>query len=365
MIDRYFIFSKSLLCCDAGHTALPRGASLFVAPFEFLWTQGVIRRVLGWCTNAFETARFSWICRRTRTVSDWGLLRLYGSQEQQESHMCFKLNDLHKMAPRVFSFNSSRETGKGESFHVMHGFSKIKGKARHPMEDVLVSLYKEFKGHKLGLFAVYDGHLGRDVADYLEENLFDTILDEPDLFCNPKTALENAYHSTDAVILQMSHPGGSTAVTAIVVDNKRLLVANVGDSRAVLCEAGEAKQLSVDHEPSAERQLVESRGGHVTHFPGDVARVDGQLAVARAFGDKSLKQHLSAEPHVCEVILSERSEFMILGSDGLWKVIENQVAVDLIRGIKDPEEAAKCLTSTAVQKKSRDDISCIVVRFHA
>ncbi|XP_024529219.1 probable protein phosphatase 2C 58 isoform X8 [Selaginella moellendorffii] len=270
-----------------------------------------------------------------------------------------------QMAPRVFSFNSSRETGKGESFHVMHGFSKIKGKARHPMEDVLVSLYKEFKGHKLGLFAVYDGHLGRDVADYLEENLFDTILDEPDLFCNPKTALENAYHSTDAVILQMSHPGGSTAVTAIVVDNKRLLVANVGDSRAVLCEAGEAKQLSVDHEPSAERQLVESRGGHVTHFPGDVARVDGQLAVARAFGDKSLKQHLSAEPHVCEVILSERSEFMILGSDGLWKVIENQVAVDLIRGIKDPEEAAKCLTSTAVQKKSRDDISCIVVRFHA
>ena len=52
---------------------------------------------------------------------------------------------------------------------------------------------------------------------------------------------------------------------------------------------------------------------------GDVPRV-GQLAVARAFGDKSLKKHLSSEPDVSLEIVDEDTEFVILASDGIWKV---------------------------------------------
>ena len=60
---------------------------------------------------------------------------------------------------------------------------------------------------------------------------------------------------------------------------------------------------------------------HVS-LAGDVPRVDGQLAVARAFGDRSLKKHLSSEPHVAEEVIDENSDFLILASDGLWKVIK-------------------------------------------
>ena len=55
-------------------------------------------------------------------------------------------------------------------------------------------------------------------------------------------------------------------------------------------------------------------------IPGDVPRVDGQLAVARAFGDKSLKKHLSSEPDVSVETISESTDFLILASDGIWKV---------------------------------------------
>lgn len=55
-------------------------------------------------------------------------------------------------------------------------------------------------------------------------------------------------------------------------------------------------------------------------FIGDVPRVDGQLAVARAFGDKSLKRHLSSEPDVKTVGIDDDVDFIILASDGLWKV---------------------------------------------
>lgn len=54
---------------------------------------------------------------------------------------------------------------------------------------------------------------------------------------------------------------------------------------------------------------------------GDVPRVDGQLAVARAFGDRSLKKHLSSEPDVVEEPIDENTDFLILASDGLWKVM--------------------------------------------
>jgi len=43
--------------------------------------------------------------------------------------------------------------------------------------------------------------------------------------------------------------------------------------------------------------------------------------------------------------------------------MSNQEAVDAIRDIKDPQAAAKHLTEEAVARKSKDDISCIVVRF--
>lgn len=53
---------------------------------------------------------------------------------------------------------------------------------------------------------------------------------------------------------------------------------------------------------------------------GDVPRVDGQLAVARAFGDKSLKLHLSSEPDVAVEMISDGTDLIILASDGIWKV---------------------------------------------
>ncbi|CAN6454351.1 unnamed protein product [Victoria cruziana] len=267
--------------------------------------------------------------------------------------------------------SSTSDTGKGKSRQssrrITHGFHLVKGKSRHAMEDYLVAQFRQVKSSELGLFAIFDGHLGHDVANYLKTNLFDTILNEPNFWTNTEEAITKAYQITDETILDKSGElgrGGSTAVTAILIDGEKLVIANVGDSRAVLCRKGMAKQLSVDHEPDKERGEIENKGGFVTLLPGDVPRVDGRLAVARAFGDKSLKKHLSSEPHVKIQMIDGHVEFLILASDGLWKVMTNQEAANAIKHIKDAQTAAKHLTEEAVSRKSKDDISCIVVRFH-
>ncbi|KAI5073356.1 hypothetical protein GOP47_0011369 [Adiantum capillus-veneris] len=260
--------------------------------------------------------------------------------------------------------HSGRGRSKGSS-RIAYGFSLAKGKANHPMEDYHFAEFQCIHNQEIGLFAIFDGHLGHDVPSYLQSNLFENIIGQPEFWKNPRAATFKAYGTTDKTILRKAPElgfGGSTAVTAILMKDGRLQVANVGDSRAVLCKSGHAVQLSVDHEPKDERKMIERKGGFVTMLPGDVPRVDGQLAVARAFGDKNLKAHLSCEPDIVDVVLDASDENLILASDGLWKVMENQEAVDLIRKVKDPESAAKMLVEAALLRKSRDDISCIVVR---
>ncbi|KAI7741303.1 hypothetical protein M8C21_011621 [Ambrosia artemisiifolia] len=234
------------------------------------------------------------------------------------------------------------------------------------MEDYHVAKFLSHQGHELGLFAIYDGHLGDSVPAYLQKHLFSNIIKENEFWTDPNTAIFKAYEKTDASILSHNPDlgrGGSTAVTAILIDGRKLWVANVGDSRAVLSKNGQAIQMSIDHEPSAERGSIETRGGFVSNMPGDVARVNGQLAVSRAFGDKNLKNHLRSDPDVTNADIDANTEILILASDGLWKVVTNQEAVDIAIKIKDPQKAAKELAVEALNRESKDDISCIVVRF--
>ncbi|XP_074558837.1 putative protein phosphatase 2C 41 isoform X3 [Curcuma longa] len=269
----------------------------------------------------------------------------------------------------------SSGAGKGKSYQgsvkVAYGFSLVKGRANHPMEDYHVAKFVQTRGQELGLFAIFDGHLGDSVAAYLQKHLFANILKEvnmEDFWNNPGEAISKAYEKTDKAILSRSPDlgrGGSTAVTAILIDGRKLWIANVGDSRAVLAKGGDAIQLTVDHEPNTERGSIENRGGFVSNMPGDVPRVNGQLAVSRAFGDKSLKSHLSSDPDIRSEDVTADSDLLILASDGLWKVMSNEEAVDLARKYKDPQAAARLLTTEAVNRVSKDDISCIVVQLRA
>ncbi|KAI7744214.1 hypothetical protein M8C21_019461 [Ambrosia artemisiifolia] len=234
------------------------------------------------------------------------------------------------------------------------------------MEDYHVSKFIPHQGRELGLFAIYDGHLGHSVPAYLQKHLFHNILKEGEFWTNPNRSISKAYERTDQAILSHNPDlgrGGSTAVTAILINGQKLWVANVGDSRAVLSKSGQAIQMSTDHEPSKERSSIENKGGFVSNMPGDVARVNGQLAVSRAFGDKNLKIHLRSDPDITNTNIDANTEILILASDGLWKVMTNQEAVNLAIKIRDPQKAAKQLALEALNRESKDDISCIVVRF--
>ncbi|CAN6341782.1 unnamed protein product [Urochloa humidicola] len=123
---------------------------------------------------------------------------------------------------------------------------------------------------------------------------------------------------------------GSTALVA-VVGPTTVVVASAGDSRAVLSRGGVAIPLSVDHKPDRPDELerIKAAGGRVIFWDG--ARVLGVLAMSRAIGDGYLKPFVTAEPEVTVTERTEDDECLIVASDGLWDVVSNEMACEVVR----------------------------------
>lgn len=256
--------------------------------------------------------------------------------------------------------------GMSENKKFSYGYSSLRGK-RASMEDFYDAKIHKIDDKMVGLFGVFDGHGGSRAADYIQQNLFKNLLEHPKFVTDTKLAIAETYQSTDQAYLQAENnqhrDAGSTASTAVLVED-RLYVANVGDSRAVVCIGGIATPLSSDHKPNRtdERQRIENAGG-VVMWSG-TWRVGGVLAVSRAFGDRLLKKYVVADPEIQEENITEEVEFLLLASDGLWDVVSNQDAVTMVKDVQDAEEAAKRLTDEAYKKGSADNITCVVIRFH-
>ncbi|XP_049286838.1 protein phosphatase 1L isoform X2 [Anopheles funestus] len=158
---------------------------------------------------------------------------------------------------------------------------------------------------------------------------------------------------------------GTTALIA-VIHRSKLIVANVGDSRGVMCDyKGNAIPLSFDHKPQQvrEQKRIADAGGFIA-FKG-VWRVAGILATSRALGDYPLKEKnlVIANPDVLSFdLIDHRPQFLILASDGLWDTFTNEEAVAFVRErLDEPHFGAKSIALQSYNRGSVDNITVLVI----
>jgi len=92
-------------------------------------------------------------------------------------------------------------------------------------------------------------------------------------------------------------------------------------------------------------------------------RVNGVLAVTRSLGDSAMKEFVVGAPYTTETELCEDDEFLILACDGLWDVISDQNAVELVRDVDDAQTASQMLLEYAKSQHTTDNVTVLVVRF--
>ena len=76
------------------------------------------------------------------------------------------------------------------------------------------------------------------------------------------------------------------------------------------------------HKPQteAEKKRIEEAGGVVVWY--GAWRVNGVLSVARAIGDRKLKEWVIGDPDVASFDLDGTEEYLIVACDGLWDVMD-------------------------------------------
>eukprot|EP00164_Ancoracysta_twista_P004052 GFYU01005438.1.p1 GENE.GFYU01005438.1~~GFYU01005438.1.p1 ORF type:complete len:717 (-),score=96.43 GFYU01005438.1:195-2225(-) len=224
---------------------------------------------------------------------------------------------------------------------------------------------------------------------------------------------------------------GTTASVCIVNDSK-VLCCNLGDSRAVLSTKGVAKDLSIDQKPGREdeKARILAAGGYITtetelcmsrlHTmdlgdseirenaveivkPQVTHRINGELSVSRALGDRDYKGEdkncysrppldpkLRAQlnlpdpepryltftedlvlnvPEFMEHEISNDDDFIIIASDGLWEVVESQVAVNFVKKKLQAEDMhhqqiTNALADLALKMGTVDNVTVILLFFN-
>ena len=163
--------------------------------------------------------------------------------------------------------------------------------------------------------------------------------------------------------LNLDKVGTTASIILLHKENntkEKIYCANVGDSRTVIISGDNVIKLSYDHKgtDSHEAERVKKAGGVI--FGG---RVYGKFALTRALGDFELKKNgVISTPFISKKDLDDKDRYIVVASDGVWDVINDELLLELSFKARNSDELCKSIVKTSLEKFTQDNVSCIVIR---
>jgi len=173
---------------------------------------------------------------------------------------------------------------------------------------------------------------------------------------DPRAALLEAFATAHARIRThaFQHPelhGMGTTCTALVVRDRELYFAHVGDSRLYLVRAGRISRLTRDH--SYVGRLVEN--GIVR---AEDAEKHPQRHILTAALGAGIEVAVDGREHPTEL---QDGDDLLLCTDGLWGVVTEE-ELEMETGRNSPAECCAALVKLALQRGGPDNITVQVLR---
>ena len=142
--------------------------------------------------------------------------------------------------------------------------------------------------------------------------------------------------------------GMGTTLVAVLIKSRKATVINVGDSRAYWINSEGIQQVSVDH--SLVQMMVDR--GELT--PETAKNYPGKNFITRAIG---------TEPYVmCDIfhVEMERGDFMLLCSDGLSNVMDDQeILFEVAHGVN-KQQCCQRLLNIAINRGAPDNVTSVL-----
>lgn len=228
--------------------------------------------------------------------------------------------------------------------HFAFGSRTDIGQVREHNEDSLVV--------KPPLYVVCDGMGGHAAGEVASEIAVNVVARHAPARIDA-AELGAAVEEANLAVIRAAHEGRGregmgTTCTAAMLENERLVIAQVGDSRAYLLHAGNLQQITRDHSLMAD--YLEA--GKITP---EEARVHPQRSViTRALGSDPYMQ-----PDLFEINV-ETGDRLLLCSDGLTSMLEDAEIARILATVRNPQECADALVNEAVAMGGYDNVTVIV-----
>ena len=202
------------------------------------------------------------------------------------------------------------------------------------------------------LFAVADGMGGHEAGEIASEITVNTLaeLAPSHLDAEGLTAAVEAanYNVMKAPRQGIGRDGMGTTLTAAMLEGERLLIAQVGDSRAYLLHKGHLQQITRDHSLMAD--LIEA--GQIT--PEEARVHPNRSVITRAIGSDI---HMRPDIYELNVDAGDR---ILLCSDGLSSMISNNAIESIMRRQSDAQHCADELVTAALETGGADNVTVVV-----
>ena len=232
--------------------------------------------------------------------------------------------------------------------------------------------------------AVFDGHGGSETSRFLEENFINELnskITTRTTESSLKKILALFYKDLDNKIKSIANISGSTAIVVILTPTK-IVVVNLGDSRAIGIKDGAIVWKTEDHDPlfnEVEQARITAAGYSYDKLYGHLDKGCG-INVSRAFGDNRCKSYekagVPASPDkqpvsvIPDIEIHERNtvDHIVITCDGVWDVIKPTLAREEVatwvntNKALSAQEIADDLIDNAIILGSGDNISAIVIK---
>ncbi len=223
------------------------------------------------------------------------------------------------------------------------------GRVRDNNEDAVLCM-----DHLVAVADGMGGHPGGEVASNLAVSLLEAAFSGDSL-----KELESAVRAANRAVAERAAAsrdleGMGTTLCAIgVIEDGRLAVVNVGDSRAYLMRDGSLRQLTDDHSITGE--LI--RRGELTEQ--EAASHPHRSVLTRALGcgpevDVDGSLHSAAQ-----------GDRLLLCTDGLFNEVAENDIPSLMGGAQEVRPVADALVEQALSNGGRDNIAVVVAEVRA
>jgi len=166
------------------------------------------------------------------------------------------------------------------------------------------------------------------------------------LFYAAQLANKKIYESAEA---NPEQQGMGATLTAAWINEEKLSVVHVGDSRVYLLRSGLLQQLTSDHSLVAEQV----RRGILTAAEAEHSEL--QSVLLRALGTQP-EVEVDAEEHILFP-----GDILLLCTDGLTRMVAEQKIAVTLQSESDPNRAAEKLVALANENGGADNVTVVVV----